>query len=109
MAIGAYTSDDIASDKPLTTRDKVNAAASRHGVDPDLAWSMANQESRGNQNAVSPKGAQGVMQLMSGTAKDLGVDPTNEDQNIDGGVRYLKQMLDRFGGDHRLAAAAYNA
>jgi hypothetical protein len=87
---------------------KVRLAAQRHGVPEDLAIRVAFQESRGRQGAVSPKGALGVMQLMPGTARDLGVNPHDEDQNIDGGVRYLKRQLDDFGTPD-LALAAYNA
>lgn len=86
----------------------VASEAQRQGVDPDLAVRVANQESRLNHGQVSPAGAIGVMQLMPSTAKDLGVDPTDLNQNIQGGVSYLKQQLDTF-KDPRLAAAAYNA
>lgn len=74
----------------------------------DLAVQTAFDESRGKQKARSPKGAIGVMQLMPGTASDMGVDPHNEDQNIDGGVRYLFRQYRDF-GDPKLARAAYNA
>lgn len=86
----------------------IEEAAARHGVDPGLAAAVAWQESRFRQSAVSPKGAKGVMQLMPGTARDLGVDPDDVQANIDGGVGYLARQLRRF-GDVRLALAAYNA
>lgn len=88
---------------------KITNAANQHGVDPDFALKIAHAESSLNPDATSPKGAHGVMQLMPDTAKGLGVDPHNVDQNIDGGVRYLKQLSDKYGGNKSLIAAAYNA
>lgn len=82
--------------------------AKRQGVPVDLALALVKQESGGKQSAVSPKGAIGAMQLMPGTAKELGVDPADPVQNVRGGVTYLKQQLDRF-GTPELALAAYNA
>lgn len=87
----------------------IRQAAQTHGVDPELALRVAHQESRYNPAAVSPKGAQGVMQLMPATAKDLGVtNPLDASQNVSGGVRYLRQLADRYGGDQTKIAAAYN-
>jgi soluble lytic murein transglycosylase-like protein len=92
----------------------LNAAAAKYGVPASLAIAVANQESGGNQYnsnggvLTSSAGALGVMQLMPATAAGLGVDPTDTAQNIDGGVRYLSQLLQEFGGDQTLALAAYN-
>jgi soluble lytic murein transglycosylase-like protein len=75
----------------------------------DLLTKLAKQESGFKQSAVSPKGAIGVMQLMPATAQELGVDPTDLEQNVRGGVRYWAKQLKFFNGDTRLATAAYNA
>ena len=86
----------------------VRQRAAEMGIDPDLAVRQMMAESGGDPNAVSPAGAVGLMQLMPATAQELGVDPRDPVQNIEGGLRYYKQMMDRF-GDPRLALAAYNA
>ena len=83
-------------------------AAKRHGVPVPLFHALVHQESRWNTNAVSPKGALGLAQLMPPTAAALGVDPLDPVQNLDGGARYLKAMFLKF-GTWRLALAAYNA
>lgn len=93
----------------------VRAEAQRAGIDPDFAARVAAQESGNRQFrpdgslVTSSAGALGVMQLMPGTARDLGVDPKDTAQNIRGGILYLAQQLGRYGGDQTLAAAAYNA
>jgi soluble lytic murein transglycosylase-like protein len=90
-------------------RQQISAAASEFSIDPKLVEAVAWRESRFKQSARSRRGATGVMQLMPGTARDLGVDATDMGQNIRGGALYLRQMLSQFGGDVRLALAAYNA
>lgn len=84
------------------------AAAHRYGVPPQIALKLAKQESGFNPEAVSPKGAVGVTQLMPGTAQELGVDPKNPIENINGGMRYLSQQYQKY-GDWPTALAAYNA
>lgn len=91
------------------TNSIISAAAARYQVDPKLVAAIAQTESGGNQDAVSSAGAIGVMQLMPDTAASLGVDPYNKAQNIEGGTKYLKQMLETFNGDVKKAVAAYNA
>jgi soluble lytic murein transglycosylase-like protein len=88
----------------------VQSTALKHGVNPKLALAVAKTESNLTPTAVSPAGAVGVMQLMPATAQELGVKNIyNPEENIDGGVRYLKRMLNIFGGDTNKALAAYNA
>ena len=88
----------------------INKYAGAYGVDPALVRAVMRNESGFNSGAVSPKGAQGLMQLMPGTAAQMGVrDPFDPEQNIAGGVGYLRHCLDRFGHNVPLAVAAYNA
>lgn len=90
--------------------EEVANAAATHGVDPAFVRAVIHAESAFNPNAVSNKGAQGLMQLMPATAKRFGVDdPFTPAQNINGGTQYLAWLLQRFKGNARLAAAAYNS
>jgi soluble lytic murein transglycosylase-like protein len=96
--------------KPTDLAEMVEAAARRHGLDPELVRAVVAVESGFRPDAVSPKGAQGLMQLMPATAKSLGVkDALDPFSNVDGGTRYLRMLVTRYGGDLNRALAAYNA
>ena len=88
---------------------KILELAARFDLSPSLLEALVWQESRWQENAVSPVGAQGLAQLMPGTARYLGVDSRDPFQNLEGGARYLREQLDRFDGDLEKALAAYNA
>jgi soluble lytic murein transglycosylase-like protein len=108
---GSILFDSNASAKvPRHVDAAIHEAARLHGVDPRLVAAVARRESAFNENAVSSAGACGVMQLMPATAQYLGVtnifDPR---ENVSGGTRYLRKLLDTFNGDLDLALAAYNA
>ncbi len=113
------TADGVRSIVPERAAAKVGAPASaqplleRAGqtsdLSPRLLEAIAYVESRFRQTAVSPKGAVGMMQLMPGTANELGVDPNDPAQNAHGGAAYLRKMLVMFDNDVELAVAAYNA
>ncbi|MGE5206757.1 MAG: lytic transglycosylase domain-containing protein [Chlamydiota bacterium] len=88
----------------------VNAASARHQLDSDFITSVIHAESGFNSHAVSPKGAQGLMQLMPGTASKLGVEnPFDPGANVNGGTQYLRELLDYYHGDMVKTLAAYNA
>jgi hypothetical protein len=98
----AFTQQDIDA--------AIDEAAARHNVDPSLVRSVVKVESNFNPNAVSRKGAMGLMQLMPSTARSLNVsNPFDPQQNVEAGVRHLRKLLDSYGGDVRLSLAAYNA
>ena len=95
---------------PQQVPDVVNSASSRYHLDPDLVNSVIRAESGFNPKALSPKGAQGLMQLMPQTATNLGVANAYDPRaNVDGGARYLRELLERYDFDLVKALAAYNA
>jgi Rod binding domain-containing protein len=107
---GLSTSIHSAWNKIKNFSQPIAEAVGRFNVDPALLCAVITQESGGNPGEVSSKGAKGLMQLMDDTAREMGVQNSlNPRENILGGAQYLRQMLDRFGGDVKLALAAYNA
>ena len=95
---------------PQTINTFIQAAATEHGIDPLLIKAIIKAESNFDPAAVSPKGAQGLMQLMPATARDLQVtDPFDPQENISGGAKYLRFLLDSYRWDVELSLAAYNA
>lgn len=94
---------------PAVYAAKVAELSARFDLSPALIEALVWQESRWRAQAVSPVGAQGLAQLMPGTARYLGVDPRDPFANLEGGARYLREQLDRFDGDLEKALAAYNA
>jgi soluble lytic murein transglycosylase-like protein len=99
-----------ADDAELTIDEHIKEVAARHGVRADLVAAVIEAESDFNPRAVSRRGARGLMQLMPKTAKRLGVaDPFDPKENIEGGVKHLRAMMDRFDNNIPLALAAYNA
>jgi soluble lytic murein transglycosylase-like protein len=89
--------------------DKLRELCEQYEVEPDLARAVMRMESGGNPNAVSRAGAIGLMQLMPATAKGLGVNPKDPERNLEGGIKYLAQLSDKYDGDYVKTLAAYNA
>jgi hypothetical protein len=94
---------------PADVSAAIDKYAAQYNVDPNLMKAQAYAESGGNQNAVSGAGAIGVFQLEPATAAGLGVDPTVMDSNVQGGVKYMSQLLAKYNGNQTLALAAYDA
>jgi len=112
MTGGASLTGPIGTPAPgaSSIHQMIDEVAADHGVDARLFRALVEQESGFNPNARSSAGAMGLTQLMPGTARMLGVqNPFDPRENLNGGARYLAQMLQQFGGDQRLALAAYNA
>lgn len=104
------TALSFATSGPVDLKEVVNSASGRYRLDPDLVNSVIKAESGFNVRAVSPKGAQGLMQLMPGTASKLGVSNAFDAQaNVEGGTKYLRELLERYNFDLVKALAAYNA
>jgi soluble lytic murein transglycosylase-like protein len=107
---GAPVEPDCEPVPPGQIEPMIDDVSQRQGLTPDLLRAIIQKESAFRPCAVSPKGAQGLMQLMPATALQFGIlDPFDPQQNLDGGARFLKQLLERYGGDLSLALGAFNA
>lgn len=107
-----YNEPDLSMDNPTPTLfdPYINEASAKYGVDPSLVKAVIDTESAFNPYSVSSAGAKGLMQLMDGTARGLGVENSfDPQQNIEGGTRYLAYLLGKYGGSEQAALAAYNA
>ncbi|MGH9627002.1 MAG: lytic transglycosylase domain-containing protein [Bryobacteraceae bacterium] len=108
----AQPEQQIVNQEPPSPEELIASAALRYGLLPEFVRSVAAVESAFEPDAISPKGALGLMQLMPATAAELGVDPNDPAQNADGGVRYLRMLLQKYKDEQdpvRMALAAYNA
>jgi soluble lytic murein transglycosylase-like protein len=94
---------------PTAYDSNIKSSAEKYNVDPKLIESIIFHESRYNPDAVSKSGAIGLMQLMPSTAKSLGIDPSDPSENIEGGTKYISQLLNQYNGNIELALSAYNA
>ena len=109
-AIARYREQLSSSNSPSAYVDIINTACNRHGVDPALVHAIVKVESDFNPYALSRKGAMGLMQLMPQTAAEMKVGNSfNPHDNIDGGVKYMRYLIDRYEGNLSLALAAYNS
>lgn len=96
-------------DRLAMWEQNIQDLSAKYEVDPDLVRAVMRVESGGNPNAISSAGAIGLMQLMPGTARGLGVDPHDPLRNLEGGIKYLAQLSDKYNGDFVKTLAAYNA
>lgn len=105
----SYVNSGVTTDN-LSIEEAVDKASNKYGVDKSLIMAVIKQESDFNPNSISGAGAEGLMQLMPQTASEQGVsNPFDISQNVDGGTKYLKKLLDMYGNSKELALAAYNA